>query len=219
MAIDLESLKRELPRIEDKDDNEDQNGVVHRGRPVVSPRMSTENTSRPQSYYQILEDFRGDEPQEAHLNHGDSDFGMDITGSLTSMELVYSSDEIDSSSSAGFSKRRSREGVASPPSSFNRISPSRRKEDTARRRKRFSMPALVLQTTPVTARPNVIGEGKSQRTSLILGYKGLGSSSSSNLGHLEGSEQTAGIPGEKEGYGQGGAIEKLSELLEKTRGR
>lgn len=44
-----------------------------------------------------------------------------------------------------------------------------RQEDTVRRRKRFSMPAVAIHTTPVTARPNVIGEGKSKRWSLVLG--------------------------------------------------
>lgn len=38
-------------------------------------------------------------------------------------------------------------------------------------RKRFSMPAIALQTTQVTARPNVMGEGPSKRFSLVLGGK------------------------------------------------
>ena len=44
-----------------------------------------------------------------------------------------------------------------------------RKEDTVRRRKRFSLPAVAIHTTPVTARPNVVGEGKAKRWSLVLG--------------------------------------------------
>lgn len=38
-----------------------------------------------------------------------------------------------------------------------------------RTRKRFSMPALALQTTPVTAVPKASGEGRSKRFSLVLG--------------------------------------------------
>ncbi|KIP04169.1 hypothetical protein PHLGIDRAFT_494233 [Phlebiopsis gigantea 11061_1 CR5-6] len=46
---------------------------------------------------------------------------------------------------------------------------SPRQEDTVRRRKRFSLPAVAIHTTPVTTRPNVVGEGKSKRWSLVLG--------------------------------------------------
>lgn len=45
----------------------------------------------------------------------------------------------------------------------------RKKEDTARRHKRFSLPAVALQATPVMARPSLVGEGKTKRFSLVLG--------------------------------------------------
>ena len=47
-----------------------------------------------------------------------------------------------------------------------------RREDTARRSKRFSMPAIALHTTPVTARPKTTGEGIAKRFSLVLGGRG-----------------------------------------------
>ena len=42
---------------------------------------------------------------------------------------------------------------------------------SAYQRKRFSMPAIALQTTQVTARPNLLGDGLSKRYSLVLGGK------------------------------------------------
>ncbi|TDL26367.1 hypothetical protein BD410DRAFT_518305 [Rickenella mellea] len=41
-----------------------------------------------------------------------------------------------------------------------------------RSRKRFSMPALAIQTPQVTAQPNVTGAGRAKRYSLVLGGKG-----------------------------------------------
>lgn len=75
----------------------------------------------------------------------------------------------------------------------------RKKEDTARRHKRFSVPAVAIQTTPVTTRANVIGEGKAKRFSLVLGRMAgvVGSHSHPDLGH-------------------GVAAGKLSELLKRN---
>lgn len=42
---------------------------------------------------------------------------------------------------------------------------------SSRERKRFSMPAVALQTTAVTTRPKVTGEGPTKRFSLVLGGK------------------------------------------------
>ena len=67
----------------------------------------------------------------------------------------------------------------------NLPSSPRKKEDTVRRHKRFSLPAVAIQTTPVTTRPNVIGKGKTKRFSLLLGRAAgaVGHSSRSDLGH------------------------------------
>jgi len=223
MAIDLESPKRELTRIEDQDDDQDRDGTPQESSSSASPRIRIKPASRPRSYHQILEDFEYRGSQGSKLGnsyHGDSAFGVDISGSLqTFSDLADSSDEVESPSSAGFSRRQLREVATSPPSSFNRGSPAqRRKEDTARRQKRFSMPALGLQTTPVTARPNVTGEGKSQRISLILSDKEPNGSASSGQVHLIGSKLVAGNKNGNDGYVQGAAAGKLSELLEKTQG-
>lgn len=78
----------------------------------------------------------------------------------------------------------------------------RKKEDTARRHKRFSVPAVAIQTTPVTTRPNVIGEGKAKRISLVLGrFAGV-------VSHHSHSD-----------FGHGVAAGKLSELLKRNSGQ
>lgn len=50
-------------------------------------------------------------------------------------------------------------------------SPMKTDEITSRARKRMSMPAVALQTTSVTTRPKVTGEGAGKRFSLVLGGK------------------------------------------------
>ncbi len=77
-------------------------------------------------------------------------------------------------------------------------------------RKRFSMPAIALQTTSVTARPNVVGEGQGKRFSLVLG--GRHKVSSSYAIH-EGT-----VPQDEIGeLRYGVAAAKLAKLLERTR--
>lgn len=126
--------------------------------------------SRPRSYLQILEDFNdqseaGSSPaaspatsrfvrgEEASCALDDLDEGEEDVGPLEDSASAPS-DELGPS-------------LALPPSSVPRR--VTRKEDTVRRRKRFSLPAVALHTTPVTARPNVVGEGRSKRWSLVLG--------------------------------------------------
>ena len=48
-------------------------------------------------------------------------------------------------------------------------SPIKVEDKTSNSRKRFSMPAVALQTTSVTTRPKLTGEGPSKRFSLVLG--------------------------------------------------
>ncbi|KAJ7230335.1 hypothetical protein GGX14DRAFT_508100 [Mycena pura] len=84
------------------------------------------------------------------------------------------------------------------------------REDTARRNKRFSMPAVAVQTTSVTARTQLVQErrhrdGRTVRTkrfSLVLGTRPHASRTQSEL------ETKGGA-----GLGQGVAAGKLSELL------
>ena len=91
-------------------------------------------------------------------------------------------------------------GLDSPGSRGASLPPTPRKENTARRHKRFSLPAVALQTSPVTARPNVVGEGSSRRFSLVLGRR---------------SQVHAAEPS---GFKDGLVVGKLSELLSRVRG-
>lgn len=202
MALDAGGSKRELGRIEDYDDD-------HYSPRGASPRIRIKPASRPRSYTQIVEDFERS-PSELKLSSSmglSASVASGVSALSTSFDIAESSDEVDSPSSAMFPRQPF---STPPPSAFNNRSSStpRRQEDTARRQKRFSMPALALQTTPVTARPNVLGEGKSKRFSLILGGKGSGGSSSSSLVHLAGNRE-----GGEGGYGKGAAASKLQELL------
>lgn len=82
----------------------------------------------------------------------------------------------------------------------------KRKEDTVRRHKRFSMPAMALQTTPVTTKAS--GDGKGKRFSLVLGR---GEHSPQGGAHAGSPNQANG--GSKRGLGNGPAATKLNELL------
>jgi len=96
---------------------------------------------------------------------------------------------------------------AAPPE----LEPPRR-EDTARRHKRFSLPAIALHTTPVTARPNSSGEGLAKRFSLVLGGKHNSMSrttkSPTNDGHPPATDSPPTPP-----LKYGAAAIKLGELL------
>lgn len=126
--------------------------------------------SRPRSYIQILEDFNDQSEagssvaaspatsrfargEEASFALDDLDEGEEDAGPLEDSASAISPSDAPS--------------LALPPSPAPRR--AYRKEDTVRRRKRFSLPAVALHTTPVTARPNVVGEGRSKRWSLVLG--------------------------------------------------
>ncbi len=163
--------------------------------------------SRPRSYYQILEDFQG---------HDHSRF--DLTSPVEE-EGATEEDSLDTESFA--SSKRHTVNLTEEP--------EQRREDTARRNKRFSLPAVALQTTSVTTRTMVGAvEGsklahvqrstKTQRFSLVLGGKGshVLHGHGSRLSHSQRSEFVAKsrVQGD-EGLGKGVAAGKLSELLGK----
>jgi len=195
MAID--SSKRALHRIDDRDGEVDgNNGDVSRNadRPSGSqtPRIRIKSATRPRSYHHILEDFKSSE--QALSSSG---------GSRPTVETESPVAQEETDSLAGVE----RESVAnsSPRSPVdNQLSTLGGKEDTVRRHKRFSLPAIALQTTPVTARPNATGEGRSKRFSLVLNGRSNG-------------QQTSDIQyaaGESNGnLSSGIAAAKLGELL------
>jgi len=188
----LDSPKRSLHRINDRDGDDEadvfRDASGRAGTPT--PRIHIKSSAtRPRSYHQILEDLQDPLPSSAD--------SVEVRSSATNLREadgkgVEETEYITNSSAL-------EDPVYSQPS-------SPRKEDTARRHKRFSLPAISLQTTPVTALPNATGEGRSKRFSLVLGGRSNGRQSQS-----EQQDQREGRG--KEELGGGVAAVKLGEIL------
>ena len=177
MAIDISSPKRALARIDDVSEGTrtpaSQFDDIFRSdisigdspsRPVIRVRPPP---SRPRSFYQILEDFHDhtlesalppSSPSASHFTARTDE----SSGPEHEFQLQLHSPS--SLSLAGLASDAGGGGMSLPTTP--------RREDTARRSKRFSMPAIALHTTPVTARPKTTGEGIAKRFSLVLGGRG-----------------------------------------------
>ena len=166
-------------------------------------RVRLKSQTRPRSYHQILEDFEDREQGQ---------FGI---SSVLQEGERDGSDHLESP----------RED--SPTPSERHL----KREDTARRNKRFSLPAVGLQPTSVTARTQQVvggegengaaegGAGKAKRFSLVLGrgHSGGGGAQSESVRK----RGKVGEDGEEKGkvdLGKGVAAGKLSELLGRKRG-
>lgn len=126
---------------------------------VAAMRMKA--PSRPRSYIHILDDFNdSNDVEPAARTSVYPHLAEQMERSSYILDELVESEEDASQAEPG--------PVSAPPVSapLPRIP---RQEDTVRKRKRFSLPALAIHTTPVTARPNVVGDGKSKRWSLVLG--------------------------------------------------
>ncbi|KZP11136.1 hypothetical protein FIBSPDRAFT_837909 [Athelia psychrophila] len=138
--------KRALHRIDDKEDaDEDANTS---GTPT--PRVRRRSTTRPRSYQQIPEDFL---PPSADDGGGFSA----ASGSPPPAVHFRGILRRQTDGEAGISEEEEPE---SPDLEF-----APRKEDTTRRRKRFSLPVLAVHTVPVTVQPSP-SPAKSKRVSL-----------------------------------------------------
>ena len=202
----------------------------------ASPRIRIKPPSRPRSYLQILEDFNQGSPSGSVFTTGQggnpeaSSVGVNNSiGALPSAGASgYLSTSISTSGEFFPESAGPTEDAPESPTSPEFGPPQRvrwsvpalpkRKEDTVRKKKRFSMPALAIQTTTVTAKTNVNGTGKSKRFSLILG--GRGSSSQPNLTENSrlgtNKEEEEGVNGGGGGFRNGAAVGKLSELLARS---
>lgn len=159
MAIDLDSPKRALTRIEDE------SPILTPGEPTSLPVAAMRlkpAPARPKSYVQLLEEFQEQEALPTPSPRA-SRFSERSTMDETHGPLDERDEEAPADSSgpehelpAAVARTQS-----SPP-----VTP--RREDTARRHKRFSLPAVALQTSPITARPHSEGKGY-HRFSLVLG--------------------------------------------------
>ncbi|KAI0652637.1 hypothetical protein C8Q79DRAFT_938683 [Trametes meyenii] len=168
MAIDIESPKRPLTRIDD-----DPSPIEEPSGPSVAA-VRLKNNPRPKSYVQILEDF-----QEQGLRE-ESPSASPRASRFSGRTVDDAPDERDEDVFNGGGQE-----LDVPPALFanggegsasaNGSAPSTpRKENTARRHKRFSLPAVALQTSPVTARVSHghTGDPKGHRFSLALGKGG-----------------------------------------------
>ncbi|KAF5332282.1 hypothetical protein D9611_008166 [Ephemerocybe angulata] len=162
------------------------------------------------SYHEILEDFeaheRGDPFEEvaSPAREDPGEWVSDVDDEERREEYL-----------------RSRLFTPTPPHSLApspQTSPMKRKEDTVRRRKRFSLPAVALQTTQVTARASLVIEDETDETdsetpsrprrfSLVL------SPSKSGYGIRNSVSEAVREEDEGEGAGKSLAADKLSELL------
>lgn len=192
-------------------------------------RVRVKTPSRPRSYHQIFEDQSSlttpDHGQvrfvvSSPLDERESEAGSlaEVEGEVEEDEDVFGADACSTSSS----NRHTMDFTADPPSPSRM---PRRREDTARRSKRFSLPAVALQTTNVTARTttaNLADDRKSvvrtKRFSLVLsgrhghghGYGGTQSEMVGSQGKID--EEAQDADGKSE-LGKGVAAGKLSELL------
>lgn len=192
MAIKLKNPKKPdspkrmspLPRIVDEagEDATDWNPPV--------PAIRLRYAPRPRSYVEILEDFK----EHATSNASPISTRFSLQSAHSSQLVPDERDEL------AYSQEGSSGSPHTPPES---LPPSPRKEDTVRRRKRFSLPALALHTSPVTTRPTIIGDGKGRRVSLVLGRSSVANmDSQSSFGQYD-------VHGLKGGVAAG----KLSEIL------
>jgi FYVE/RhoGEF/PH domain-containing protein 5/6 len=213
MAIDKNSPKRPLTRIDDSmdyhvrpnlsiEEGDEQGGSVH-------PMIRLRPASRPPSFLHVLENFQEEtlqvtpSPSTSHFS-AQTDESIDRPPSSLRSSILLSND-------SGAPSLASPAPMSAPPS----ISSPPRIEDTVRRQKRFSLPVVGLQTTPVTARANTKGEGLAKRFSLVLG--GGRTVRGSKSPHVRGQ----GLDGEPEentikqsrSTGHGVAAARLADLL------
>lgn len=208
MALDIESPHRALHRIDDREDDDgfDQDvfGTADGRAGTPTPRIRSKPSNiRPKSYHQILENFQGVEQRLSN--------SPESHPTLAESAGSYFDTTDNSQTGASSIMTESQSLTGSPPSRarFDRqLSTPQRKEDTARRHKRFSLPAVALQTTPVTART---GEGRSKRYSLVLGNNRQGSRQGPSDIHNESVVDVGGVG--QDGLSHGVAAGKLSELL------
>ncbi|KAJ3806177.1 hypothetical protein F5876DRAFT_50523, partial [Lentinula aff. lateritia] len=215
-------------------------------------RSQSSSGSRPRSYIEVFHSAGGgDTPQPqtsvqaASLLEEMAEFNEDTIARLAYVDGEDSS--VLSSSSVNSSRRHATIDISTSSSSVSSsISPpissgelnvqgrsllsnaslAERREDTVRRNKRFSMPAVALQTTSVVARTQSMSpESSGMRFSLVLGGR-LGHSTGIHTGscneHASPSSRRKGGGDEnktQEGsdLGKGVAASRLNELLERSK--
>jgi FYVE/RhoGEF/PH domain-containing protein 5/6 len=217
MAIDKSSPKRTLTHIDDAvDDDVRPNRPVDEGDEqgdLVHPVIRVKPASRPPSFLHILENFQEEtlqvtpSPSTSHFS-AHTDESIDASPSSLHPTVLLSNGSGAPSLAVPMSTSTPH-STSSPPHI----------EDTVRRQKRFSLPVVGLQTTPVTARANTKGEGIAKRFSLVLGggrtvrgpksphMRGQGSDDATEGNVIKQSRST----------GHGAAAARLADLLGRRR--
>ncbi|KAL1951034.1 hypothetical protein VTO73DRAFT_183 [Trametes versicolor] len=172
MAIDVESPRRALTRIEDA--SESATPEEPSGPSIAAVRLKP--APRPKSYVQILEDFheeghgagaRGEYPSPSPSASPRASRFSERTMDETHGVLDERDEDVFNDHGPG------QDVEISPADDGERSAPTTpRRENTARRHKRFSLPAVALQTSPVTARASGAADARGQRFSLVLGKGG-----------------------------------------------
>jgi FYVE, RhoGEF and PH domain containing 5/6 len=175
--------------------------------PSRLPRIRVRQPSqRPKSYVQILEEFT-EEAQAQSQDCPTPHTGGSGRAIAPSMSRTTSALSAQTAATSVLSLETDPTEASEEASSSGSPRPTRR-EDTIRRHKRFSMPAMALQTTSVMVKPTTTGEGKSKRFSLVLGRSGGTRKAVKGKGPSDGEEGRR-----SKGLAQGAAASKLSELL------
>lgn len=188
-----------------------------RGGSRIKLRSSSSSVVRPRSYHDILEDFNsaGDEqatqtPNRVHTASPLEEMAeTDIDDDGEGAAMYGDGSSAIPSSSMTSSKRHTMIDISASSSSVSlstspRALPSKgplsgllvteRREDTARRNKRFSMPAVALQTANVVARTHIESTGANSREkSVAFAEESKGVAGSSFVSG--GSSLLPGMPG------------------------
>ncbi|KAH9854349.1 hypothetical protein C2E23DRAFT_818300 [Lenzites betulinus] len=218
MALDIDSpspRRPQLPRIESADGPE-YDSADPGAQAVAVAALRVKPAPRPKSYIQLLEDFHeesGAGPGQ-NLSPVRSEYFLTAAPNSASPAASprasrfsqHTMDEthavLDERDEDVFNDNDRRSARAQKEVDAGSPPASPRRENTARRHKRFSLPAVALQTSPVTARAGQAGGG--QRFSLVLGKNG-------GVIHAQGREDSPGklFPGLRHSMAAG----RLSELL------
>ena len=188
---------------------------------IEHPKGRARVRSRPRSFHQALEDFSyEDQDKENRLGRGR---GRGRSRERFDVVNVSLEEDEGERGEGGDEEGEEEKEVGKVGVDRTALSSSPRKENTARRVKRFSLPAVALHTTSVTARtafvdvdPSDVGETKvNKRFSLVLGAGGHGKGYSGRRNMHDGDGEHEGDGGERidRETGSSVAVGKLSELL------
>ena len=195
----------------------------HASPPSRPIRIRHSTRPRPRSYHDILEDF------QVHAR------GESVASSVAASSLGAVAEERPSRLDARGHEEMQHEGEETHNITESQVRlrepipryTYERREDTARKKKRFSLPAVAVQTVPVVARsvPTQGGwGGVGRRLSLVLGARAIGSSGKGKGrdGSTHSSlrdDQGVGTSSRQDKASKGGESSAARALMDVLRGR